>query len=162
MADRNIKVGVCDRCNGFYNVPVAVIGFGDNLSGLSLNVRRYFIHLPENIFEDGFLGIVHRGDLLWIVGVGGGFHRIHGQHLRPDGTGAEHLQLIIGEICPCGIDLRLIVGVNFLHSLPHSLPRAAALTGEEDAETRADDQPDQADYDDDGDRDPSTGGDSCG
>lgn len=73
VADRDIKVGVRDCRGGFHDVPVTVVGFGDDFFGLAFGAGRYFVHLPENIFENGFLGIVHRSDLLRIIGIGGGF-----------------------------------------------------------------------------------------
>ena len=148
MADRDIEIGACDRRDGFHDVPVAVVGFGDDILSLALGVGRQVVHLPENIFEDGFLTIIHRGDLLRIVGVSGGFHRIHGQHLRPYCTGAGHFQFVIGAVCPCGINLRLIISVDLLHGLPHGLSRAAVLAGEEDAEARTGNQPDHAENED--------------
>ena len=105
MADRDIEIGACDRRDGFHNVSVAVVGFGDDGLSLTLGAGRYFVHLPENILEDGPFDIVHRGDLLRIIGVSSGFHRIHGQHLRPDRTGPGHFQLIIGAAYPCGVNL---------------------------------------------------------
>ena len=105
MADRDIEIGACDRRGSFHDVPVTVVGFSNDFLGLALGAGRYFVHLPENIVENGFLGIVHRGNLLRIVGIGGGFYRIHRQHLRPYRTGAGHFQLVIGDVCPCGVDL---------------------------------------------------------
>ena len=105
VADRDIEIRACDRRGGFHDVPVAVVGFGGDFLGLALGAGRYFVHLPENIVENGFLGIVHRGDLLRSVGIGGSLYRIHRQHLRPHRTGAGHFQLVIGDVCPRGVDL---------------------------------------------------------
>lgn len=160
VADRDIEIGARDRRSGFHDVPMTVVGFGDDFLSLALGAGRDFVHPPENILENGFLAIVHRGDLLRIVGVGGGFYRIHRQHLRPHRTGAGHFQLVIGEICPCGVDLRLIVGIDLLHRLPHGLTRAAVLAGEENAEARTDDQPDHANHKDDNYRNPPACSDS--
>ena len=58
----------------------------------------------------------------------------------------------------------MIISVDLLHGLPHSLSRAAVLTGEKDAEARADDQSDQTDNDNHDNGDPaarSDGGDQC-
>ena len=52
MADRDIEIGACDRRDGFHNVSVAVVGFGDDGLSLTLGAGRYFVHLPENILED--------------------------------------------------------------------------------------------------------------
>ena len=148
MTDRNIKVGACGRRSGFHNVPMTVVGFCDDFLGFALRAGRYFVHLPENILEDGFLGIVHRGDLLRIVGVGSGFYRIYSQYLRPHRTGAGHFQFVIGAACLCGVDLRLIIDVDLLHGLPHGLSRAAVLAGEEDAEAGTGNQPNHAENED--------------
>ena len=40
VADRNIKVGARDRRGGFHDVPVAVVGFGDDFFGLAFGVGR--------------------------------------------------------------------------------------------------------------------------
>ena len=76
VADRDIEIGACDRRGSFHDVPVTVVGFSNDFLGLALGAGRYFVHLPENIVENGFLGIIHRGNLLRIVGIGGGFYRI--------------------------------------------------------------------------------------
>ena len=40
VTDRNIKVGARDRCGGFHDVPVAVVGFGDDFLGFALGAGR--------------------------------------------------------------------------------------------------------------------------
>ena len=40
VADRNIEISSCDRRGGFHDVPMAVIGFGDDFLGLALGAGR--------------------------------------------------------------------------------------------------------------------------
>ena len=40
VADRNIEISACDRRGGFHDVPVAVVGFGDDFFGLALGAGR--------------------------------------------------------------------------------------------------------------------------
>ena len=40
VADRDIEIGVRDRRGGFHDVPMAVIGFGDDFLGLALGAGR--------------------------------------------------------------------------------------------------------------------------
>ena len=48
----------------------------------------------------GFLFIGHGRNILRIVGVGGRYDGIDGQHLRPCGTGAGHFQLLVNMGIP--------------------------------------------------------------
>ena len=121
MADRDIQIGSCNGGRCFHNIPVAVVGFGNHFLGLCFGSGGYFIHLPENIFQNRLFGIVYRGDLLCIVGVSGGLDRINGKHFRPHGAGAGHFQNIIGNIRLCRVKLRLIVSIDFLNNRLHSL-----------------------------------------
>lgn len=40
VTDRNIKVGARDRCGGFHDVPVTVVGFSNDFLGLALGAGR--------------------------------------------------------------------------------------------------------------------------
>ena len=88
-----------------------------------------------------------------------GLDGIDGKHLRPDGAGTGHLQHVIREVRLCGVDLLLVIVVDFLHHVLHGIARTAVLAGKENAEAGADQKPDKADDDNDQHGNPAPGSD---
>ena len=159
MADGDIQIGLGDGGFRLHNIAVAVIGFGDDRFRLGFRAGRYLVHLPENIRKDGLLAVINAGHLLGVVRVGGGLDGIDGKHLRPDGAGTGHLQHIVREVCLCGVDLLLVIVVDFLNHVLHGIARTTVLAGKENAEAGADQKPDEADNDNDQHGNPATGSD---
>lgn len=157
MADSDIQVGLGDGGFRLHDISMAVIGFGDNRFGLGFGTGAYFVHLPENIFENGFFAVVNRGDFLCVIRVSCRFDGIDGKHFGPDGTGSGHFQYIIGKICFCGIDLLLIIIVDLLYYILYGIARSAIFAGKEDSKAGTNKQPNQTDNDNHQYSDPTSG-----
>ena len=105
---------------------------------VAVSVRWLISFMAQNIsFRSPFFPIIHRGDFLWIIQVGGSFHGIDRQHFGPEGTGTGQFQAVM-----CGAALNFSqLALVFLVDLPdnggYGLALAAVLPRKEDAKGRA-------------------------
>ena len=136
VADHNVQRGFGLRDGLLQNVAVAVIAFDDGRYAFRGGGVRDGVHHPENIPQNLFLFRCNRSHLLRVIRIRGNLHRIDRQHLRPDGSGAGHLQRVVGHGALDVVQLCLILLIDLLHHRPHGLVAAGILAGEEDAEAR--------------------------
>ena len=95
MADSDIKDGLGFCGFGFHDITVPIVTFLNDSFRLRFCPRADFIHFPEYIWQELFLGIIHRGNFLWIIRIGIDFDRIHSKHFFPDCPTAAHLKVIV-------------------------------------------------------------------
>lgn len=118
--------GDIERCNRLLHlflkdIAVAVIRLYNNRLGLCFRPVGDLVHLPEQVLQKLFLFRSDRCHLLRVFRIGGRFDGIDRQHLRPHGTGTGHFKRIVCNGILDGIQLVLVIQVDFLNDLPHRL-----------------------------------------
>ena len=103
------------------DIAVAVIRLHNNCLRLRFRPVGDLVHLPEQVLQKLFLFRSDRCHLLGIIRIGGRFDGIDRQHLRPHGTGTGHFKRIVFNGILNGIQLVLVIHVDFLNNLPHRL-----------------------------------------
>ena len=121
MADSNIERR--NRLLRFFlkDIAVSVIRLHNDRLGLCFRPVGDFVHLPEQVLQKLFLFRSDRCHLLRVIRIGGRFDGIDRQHLRPHGTGTGHFKRIVFNGILDGIQLVLVIHVDFLNDLPHRL-----------------------------------------
>ena len=79
------------------------------------------IHLPKQVLQKLFLFRSDRCYLLGIIRIGGRLDGIDRQHLWPHGPRTGHFKRIVFNGILNGIQLVLVIHVDFLNDLPHRL-----------------------------------------
>ena len=121
MADGDIE-----RCNRLLNlflknIAVVVVRLYNNRLGLCFRPVRNFVHLPEQFLQKLFLFRSDGCNLLGIIRIGGRLDGIDRQHLWPHGPRTGHFKRIVFNGILDGIQLVLVIHVDFLNDLPHRL-----------------------------------------
>ena len=143
---------------GLHDVAVTVIGFGDDRFRMAFRAGGYIVHLPKYILEKLLFGIVHRGNLHRLIGVGVDLDRVNRKDFLPHSTASRHFKCVIGSAVSYLQQLVVVIRVDLLHGCPHGLSRTGILAGEEYPKHRTANQGNQADDDNHHNGDPSTGG----
>ena len=103
------------------NIAVAVVRLHNNRLGPRFRPVGDLVHLPKQVFQKLFFFRSDRCHLLGIIRIRGRLDGIDRQHLRPHGTGTGHFKRIVCNGILDGIQLVLVIQVNFLNDLPHRL-----------------------------------------
>ena len=149
MGNCDVQSGDGFRCFRDDDVSILVSFFNQNgfLCGFHIGIDS--VHRPEDFFQCCFLGIIHGGNILRIIGVSVDLHRIDRQYLWPYRTGTGGFHLVVNGHVPDRIQRRLIVHIDLLDYTFHGHWRAGIFAGKEDAEAGTHDQCHKHDNDDD-------------
>ena len=117
VADSNIERR--NRLLHFFlkNITIAVICLHNDRLGLCFRPVGDFVHLLQKLF----LFRSDRCHLLRIIRIGGRIDGIDRQHLWPHGPRTGHFKRIVFNRSLDGIQLVLVIQVDFLNDLPHRL-----------------------------------------
>ena len=121
VADSNIERR--NRLLHFFlkNITIAVIRLHNDRLGPCFRPMGDLIHLPKQVLQKLFLFRSDRCYLLGIIRIRGRLDGIDRQHFRPHGTGTGHFKRIVFNGILDGIQLVLVIHVDFLNDLPHRL-----------------------------------------
>ena len=142
-----------------HDVPVSVIGFCNLRFRLAFCSGTDLIHLPKDVFQDLLLGIVHRRNFLRVILIRICLYGVNRKHIFPHGSASTHFKHIIGYCVFFGLQLGIILRIDFLHHRLHTHTRSAVLARKEYPEHRAEQQPNQANHDNYDHRNPASGSD---
>ena len=145
---------------GLHDVAVTVIGFGDDCFRMAFRAGGYIVHLPKYILEKLLFGVVHRGNLHRLVGIGVDLDRVNRKDFLPHGAASRHFQCVIGSAVSYLQQPVVVIRVDLLHGCLHRHSRSGILAGKEYPENRAANQSNQANHDNDRNSDPAACGDS--
>ena len=121
----------------------SLLTFGDFCAGLHAGGE--LVHLPEHLCKQPQLFLVHGGHVL-ALRVGGGLDSVDGQHLFPHCLAAGDFQAVVGMAGLEIFQLVLVLLVDLGNGSADGLACSGVLPGEENAEARAYQQPDQTNY----------------
>ena len=153
--------GRCRYFNFFLNdIARSVVGFHGLGDSGGFRTVADLIHSPKYLFQQFLFAVIHRGNFLGVVRVGGGLDGVYRQHLRPDGAGAGHFKRVMGGAVLDLVQLALVFLVDLPDNCGHGLACTAVLPGKKDAKTGADDQANQADNHNGKDSNPAPSGNS--
>ena len=106
MADSDIEVVLRYRGFCFHDIAISIIRSFNHRFDFCVGAGGNLVHLPEDVLEELFLGIIHCSDFLGYIWGSGGLDGINSQNFLPHRAGTGHLQNIIAVGC---LDLRIVV-----------------------------------------------------